>query len=65
MLVEHFGGRQVEIFLSDVDSSFSQSEHAGFGAYTFELGTRAAIHLLGNLLQIDSSGQIHAPRMDS
>lgn len=55
MLVKHLCSRQVEIFLRDMNSSFTQGIHARFGADALELGAGAAVHLLGNLGQVDSS----------
>lgn len=55
MLVQYLCRRQVEIFLRHMNSSFAQGIHARFGADTFKLGTRAAVHFLSDLSQVDSS----------
>lgn len=65
MFVQHLCRRQVEIFLRHMNSSFAQGIHARFGADTFKLGARAAVHFLGDLGQVDSSRQVHAATVDA
>lgn len=65
MLVQHLCRRQVEIFLRHMNPSFAQGIHARFGADTFKLGARAAIHFLGDLSQVDSSRKIHAAAVNA
>lgn len=65
MLVEHLGRRQVEILLRDVHAALAQSVHACFGADSFQLRARTAVHLLGDFGQIDAPRQVHASAVDS
>lgn len=65
MLVEHLGRRQVEVFLRDVNPPFSKSIHASFGTDSLELSARASIHLLSDLGEVDTSGEVHASAVDS
>ena len=64
VLVQDLGRSQVEVLLRDVHSALSQRIHASLGADTFQLSARTPIHLLGNLGQVDASGQVHGSRMD-
>lgn len=65
VLVENLGRGQLKVFLRDVHSALAEGVHAGFCADTLELGTRAPIHLLGNLGQVDASRQVHLAAVDA
>jgi hypothetical protein len=59
MLVENLGRSELKVLLCDVHPPLAQGIHASLCAHTLELSTRAAIHLLSNLVQIDTTGEIH------
>lgn len=65
MLIQHLGRSQVEILLRDVYSSLPEGEHARFRAHTLQLSARAAVHLFGNLFQVDAAREIHAAGVDA
>ncbi len=65
MLVQDLRGGKVEILLCDVHAAFTQCVHACFGAHSFELRARTAVHLLGDFGQVDPPGQIHAAAVDA
>ncbi len=65
MLVQDLRGGKVEILLCDVHAAFTQCVHASFGAHSFQLRARTAVHLLGDFGQIDPPGQVHAAAMDA
>jgi hypothetical protein len=45
-------------------ASFAQCKHARFRADGLGFSTAGALHLIGNLLQIDTAHQIHLARMN-
>lgn len=59
VLVKDLGGGQVEILLGDMHPPLSQGVHACFRANTLQLCSRATVHLLCDLRQVDATGQIH------
>lgn len=59
VLVQNLGGGQVEILLRDMHPPLSQGVHARFCANTLQLCSRATIHLLRYLRQVDATGQVH------
>lgn len=65
VLVENLGSGQVKVLLRNMDPPLSQRVHAGFSAHPLQLGPRATVHLLGNLVQVDPSRQVHRPGMDA
>lgn len=65
MLVQYLSCGQVEVFLRDVNSSFSECIHSGFCTDTFQFSTRASIHLLCDLSEVDSTGEVHRAGVDA
>ena len=65
MLIQHLGRRQVEILLRHMHPPLPQGVHAGFGADALQLRAAAAVHLLGDLGQVDAARQVHAARVDA
>ena len=65
MLVQYLGRCQIKVLLRYVHSSLSQRKHAGFCAHTLELSAGAAVHLLSNLGQVDTSCEIHGAGVDA
>ncbi|KAI6764693.1 hypothetical protein HG531_012580 [Fusarium graminearum] len=59
VLVENLCCSKLKVFLCDVHSALTQSVHTSFCAHTLEFGTRTSVHLLGNLGEVDTTGQIH------
>ncbi|KAI6756744.1 hypothetical protein HG530_011342 [Fusarium avenaceum] len=65
VLVENLCCGELEVFLCDVHSSLTESVHACFRTHTLQLGTRASIHLLGDLVEVDTTGQVHLAAVDA
>lgn len=64
VLVENLGSGQIKVFLCDMNPTLAEGIHACLRADTLQLGSRAPVHLLGNLSQVDPTGQVHRPRVD-
>jgi len=65
MFIQHLRRRQIEVLLRHVHPPLPQRKHPGFGTYAFQLGARAAVHLLGDLEQVDPAGEVHAAGVDA
>ena len=65
MFVQHLRSCQIKILLRDVHSPLPKRIHSRFGAYTFQFGAGAAVHLLGNFCQVDAAGQVHGAGVDA
>lgn len=65
VLIQHLGRREVEILLRHVYPPLPQGVHARFGADAFQLGAGAAVHLFGDLEQVDAAGEVHAAGVDA
>lgn len=64
VFVENLGSGQIKVFLCDMNPTLAECIHACLRADTLQLGSRAPVHLLGNLGQVDPTGQVHRPRVD-
>lgn len=65
MFVQHLRRRQVEIFLRHMHSAFAKRVHARLGAYPLEFRAGTAVHLLGDLGQVDAAREVHAAAVDT
>lgn len=57
--------RHLKVFLSYMNATLTQGEHARLGTYGFTLGTTGIVHLFGYFDEIDSAHQIHATRVNA
>ena len=65
MFIQHLGGRKVKILLRDMHTAFAQRIHAGLSTHTLKFRAGAAVHLLGDLSQVDAARKIHAAAVDA
>jgi len=65
MFIQHLRRREIKVLLRHMHPPLPQSEHPGFGTYTLQLGARAAVHLLGDLEEVDPPGEVHAAGVDA
>lgn len=65
MLVENLGRGELKVLLRNVYAPLAEGVHARLGAHALELSTRAPVHFLGNLCEVDAAGEIHLPAMDA
>ena len=65
VFVQHLRRCEIEILLRHVYSPFAQGVHARLGAYTFQFRARAAVHLLGDLGEVDPSREVHGAGVDA
>ena len=64
VLLHNLGHGHLEVLLGDVNPPLPECVHPSLGTDSLHLGSGASAHLLGNLPQVDSSGQVHPPAVD-
>ena len=64
ILLHDLGNCKFEVFLGYVDSPLSQCKHTCLGTHGFTLGTGGTWHLLGYLVKVDATHQVHFTRVN-
>merc|ERR1711988_1922335 len=64
VLLHDLGDGHLKVLLVDVHTSLTQGVHTSLGTDSLHLSTRSAMHELSNTLEVDTTGEVHATRVD-
>ena len=64
VLCSYLSNSQFKVFLSNMNSPFSESVHACFCAHTLHFSSWCSWHHFSNLTKVDATGQIHLTWVD-